>query len=153
MSDKAGLWISPDATATAVAVGWTRAGTTIAPTTAGDLVDLGTGGTTSSGKTLTGHKHVVFADSPYALGATDSVLLVDTTGGAVTIELDTIANMAGRHVLILDWVDNAAVANITIDGNGAEHINGVDFLTINTAGGGAYIYCDGTVTRTIQTTV
>lgn len=89
----------------------------------------------------------------YTALVTDHVILADTSGGAFTVTLPVVADAAG---LILVFVRTGAGANaLTIDGSGAETINGAannadmdaqyDMLTL---------YCDGTewfiISRYIQ---
>lgn len=72
---------------------------------------------------------VTFAMSPYAPLITDGVLLVDTTGGAVTIQLPLSAtrqNASGFVPLtVKDDKENAGVNAITVQRAGAELIDGI----------------------------
>jgi hypothetical protein len=86
---------------------------------------------------------VNFGMAPYAVVATDHVLGVTTAGGAVPIDLPPAASHADRHLLIKDEGGVAGAANITVNGNAAETIDGAltavllaNFAAIN-------IYCDG----------
>lgn len=68
---------------------------------------------------------VAFAQSPYPVKATaDLVLYVDTSGGAVEIDLPASAARLGLPLTIKDVTGNAASNNITIKPNGAETIDG-----------------------------
>lgn len=62
------------------------------------------------------------ADSPYTLQDGDGILLCDTTAGAITVNLPATADHVGR-VLTIKKTDVAANA-VTLDGNGAETIDG-----------------------------
>ncbi|XUM21075.1 hypothetical protein ACRAVF_27315 [Bradyrhizobium oligotrophicum S58] len=66
---------------------------------------------------------VTAAMSPYAPAASDSVLLVDTTGGAVEIDLTLAALRVGFPLTIKDYLGNAAANNITIKPSGAELVD------------------------------
>lgn len=72
---------------------------------------------------------VTFAISPYTPLLTDTILLVDTTGGAVTIQMPlsaTRVNASGRVPLtIKDDKENAAVNAISVVRAGAELIDGL----------------------------
>ncbi len=67
---------------------------------------------------------VTHANSPYAPLATDTFLLVDTTGGAVEIDMPLAANRNGISLAIKDDKGNAAVNNITIKPTAPETIDG-----------------------------
>lgn len=56
------------------------------------------------------------------LGVSNAIVLVDASGGAVTITLPTAASANGRHYTIKK-IDSSANA-VTIDGDGAETIDG-----------------------------
>jgi hypothetical protein len=87
--------------------------------------------------------NVITKSGAYTAKTTDHIILANTSGGAVTITLPAVADAAG---LILIFIRTGAGANaLTIDGDGAETINGAannadmdaqyDMLTL---------YCDGT---------
>lgn len=63
---------------------------------------------------------VTHAMSPYTPQPTDFFLLVDTTGGAVEIDLPAAATRGGISVLVKDYKGNAATNNITIKPNGTD---------------------------------
>lgn len=70
---------------------------------------------------------ITVANSPYTPLATDTFLMVDTTGGAIEIDLTAAAARNGVSLVIKDYKGNAAVNNITIKpvGGGApETIDG-----------------------------
>lgn len=83
---------------------------------------------------------VNFALSPYAVTTSDTVLWVDTSGGAVTITLPTGAARAGKSLEIKDISGNASTNNISIDPAPGETIDGLDPLLINIDFGGWKLY-------------
>jgi hypothetical protein len=84
-------------------------------------------------------------DSPYSLLVTDYQLLVDTTGGAVTVVLPTAQTVAGREVRIKDWKNNAGTNSITIQTQGSQQIefSASDYV-MSTNGDGVTLVSDGT---------
>lgn len=75
----------------------------------------------------------------YAPVAADSFLLVNRAG-VVTINLPTGASRNGYPLTIKDTSGAAQTNNITIDGNGAENIDGLATITIDVAYGGYTLY-------------
>jgi hypothetical protein len=75
--------------------------------------------------------NVAFADSPYTVGEFDDVLLIDTTGGAVTITLSSDWIAKKKSVTIKD-TGNAGTNNITVNTEGAETIDGSASDTLST---------------------
>lgn len=69
--------------------------------------------------------------SPYTPPATITDLLVDTTGGAVTITLPLAAARGGLGLLIKDVAGNAAVNNITINPTAPETVDGLSTIVIS----------------------
>lgn len=78
--------------------------------------------------------------TPYVVQPSDTLLYVDTTFSAITIQLPSEANRAGLPIGIKDIIGNAAANNITIMPFGAETIDGLSFITINAAYGGFILY-------------
>jgi len=75
--------------------------------------------------------------------ATDCIVISDlTVAGAVTVNLP--AGASKQVFFILDGKGDAATNNITIDGNGAETINGAATYVISTNKAGVGIIFDGT---------
>jgi len=72
----------------------------------------------------------------------ETVLLVDTSGGAVTVTLPPVAKNESRCYYIKD-TDGGANA-VTIDGNASETIDGSTTLVLATARGTAKLICTGT---------
>ena len=89
------------------------------------------------------HYDVAASDSPYSVAEGYSVLKVDCSGGEVTINLPAVASSADRILVIKDASGDATANNITIDGNGAETIDGALTAIINTDGGAVTLHCDG----------
>jgi hypothetical protein len=69
-------------------------------------------------------RRIAFADSPYTAVLTEEVILVDTSGGAIHIDLPTITSNSSKTYIICDATGNASTNNITIDGNSSETIDG-----------------------------
>lgn len=87
--------------------------------------------------------------SPYTVLLSDHLLGVDTSG-ARTLNLPAVADAgAGKEYIIKDETGTAGANNITIDGSGAETIDGAATLVINTNYGKARIYCTGSAWRTL----
>lgn len=74
----------------------------------------------------------------------EEVLLVDTSGGAVTVTLDASDANKGNIVSIVDVVGSANNNNITIDTSGSENIDGDSSKTIDTNYGEKMFVSDGT---------
>lgn len=80
----------------------------------------------------------------YNLKTSDYILAVsDTTSEAVAITLPTAQMVKGRDIVIKDTGMNAASKSITIDTEGAEHIDGSDTATLNTNGQAIQLFSDG----------
>lgn len=77
----------------------------------------------------------------YTVLVTDEVLLVDASGGAVTIALPAIASFEGFRLEII--VTNNA-NTITLDGDGSETINGQTTLTVAAVYGRVTLLCTST---------
>ena len=69
---------------------------------------------------------------------------VDTSGGAITLTLDTDDAVAGRRIVVKDVTGDAETNNLTVDTEGAETINGVASIIIIMNYGSAELYSDGT---------
>lgn len=86
----------------------------------------------------------------YTVLATDYYIGVTSTAAARTINLEAAATAgAGRVLIIKDESGGAGTNNITIDGNGAETIDGAGTLVIATNYGVATIICSGTAWFTV----
>jgi hypothetical protein len=75
---------------------------------------------------------------------------VDTSAGAITINLPSAAVLPGQKIYIFDYNGNSAVNPITLDGDGAETINGQLTQVINTNYGWCIIYSDGSNWRMLR---
>lgn len=78
----------------------------------------------------------------YTVKSSDKVLLVDASGGGVTLTLPAAASAKNSDVTIkkTDTTGNA----VTIDGNGSETIDGGLTAVIVTPYVALRLYCDGT---------
>lgn len=75
---------------------------------------------------------VVFAQTPYTVGAIDQFLGVNVTGGAITIKLPD-SPVTGRVYSVKDTVGNSSVSNITVTTTGgAVTIDGSATFVMNT---------------------
>lgn len=68
---------------------------------------------------------VNFAMSPYAVLSTDRILLVDATGGPVTINMMVSSARGGLDLVVKDDKDIAGTNAISVVRNGAELIDGL----------------------------
>ena len=75
---------------------------------------------------------VNFAMSPYTVQATDYLLEVDTTGGAVTIQTQASATRANRPFTVKDIAGNSSVNAISVLRTGAETIDGLTSYPMST---------------------
>lgn len=78
--------------------------------------------------------------SPYVVQSTDSILYVDSSGGAVTVTLPAAVNRNGFPLTIKDVAGAAATHNISIVPNGTETIDGLNPLPVNANYGGFRLY-------------
>ena len=81
---------------------------------------------------------VNFAASPYTVQASDYVLEVDTSGGAVTINMPSVALRGGKPLEVKDVTGNASANAISVVRNGTDTIDGqttypmaADFISLN----------------------
>jgi len=105
---------------------------------------------------------VNFAASPYSAASLNRWLAVDTSGGNVTINLPAVASNSGVEFMIVKTTSDSNT--VTIDGNGAETINGAatkilyaqnDFLIIKQMNGRWVIVSEkiaGFLTRSVTGT-
>jgi len=88
---------------------------------------------------MTGMKQAYLARTT-AYNATTSDYLIDCTTGTFTITLFAASGNAGRILII----KNSGTGTITVDGNGAETIDGATTQTLSTQWSRITIMCDGT---------
>lgn len=74
--------------------------------------------------------------SPHTVVAGENFLAVDTSGGAITINLQAALARSGVPLVVKDVSGNASTNNITIVPNGVETIEGLSSLTLNVDFGG-----------------
>lgn len=74
---------------------------------------------------------VNFAMSPYTVLATDYLLEVDTTGGAVTIQTQASATRGNKPFTVKDIVGNSAVNAISVLRTAAETVDGLTSYPID----------------------
>ena len=91
------------------------------------------------GQQLYNQTPVAFGASPYTPVATDSLLLVASSGGAITISLPSAASRNGYPLKVKDSTGNSLTNNITINRNGSDTIEGLTSIKIATAFGGYYL--------------
>lgn len=96
---------------------------------------------------------ITHADTPYTTPDNVSIIKCDVVAGILIINLPAVASSTNRRITILDWTGHAAAFNITIAAQGGETINGLALVKIVTNNGGAELYCDGIVWKTLQVTV
>ena len=103
------------------------------------LIDLGI---LTNGPVTLGITALTSASSPYTVTASDQYLRVDTSSGAVTINLPAKASSDGRQLTVkkVTLDDNA----ITLDGNSTDTIDGAATQTIYGQYEGLTIRCDAT---------
>lgn len=82
---------------------------------------------------------VDFADSPYTVPANVSYLAVNTSGGAITINLGAAEARNGVALIIKDVSGDAAANNITINPDGAETIDELASIAVNVDFGGFHL--------------
>lgn len=107
----------------------------IVPSVAGDILDYHLFRRTAVGAT------------PFAASATNYGILGVTLAGAITINLPAIASLTEPQRVIYKVVDERGSASsgaITINGNGANTINGSSSLVISEDYGAKTLYNDGT---------
>lgn len=73
--------------------------------------------TVSTSTLITGDDHIVFLDT--------------SVGPAFTVTLPSAIGLTGVHFIFIDISNNANNFNVTIDGNGAETINGAATYVID----------------------
>jgi hypothetical protein len=87
-------------------------------------------------------KTITSVDSPYTVLATDETILCDCTGGAITVNLIASATAINQqfHVKKIDGTSNT----LTVDGSGAETIDGDTTYVLGVKYESITLHCDGT---------
>jgi hypothetical protein len=81
------------------------------------------------------------ADTPYTVLSSDHFITCDASGGAIEVDLPAVlGNIGKEYVIKITDATNA----VTIDGNGAETIDGAATLVLNAVYDAAHLICDGT---------
>jgi hypothetical protein len=86
---------------------------------------------------------ITFADSPYTATVQRRVILADTSGGAIVINIPPAADWKGGTITVKDAVGNAAAAAISMIPNGGEKIDGAGAVSITVAWRAFVLYSDG----------
>ncbi len=103
---------------------------------------LTVGGLSNAGSTVIDRVDKASGDSPYEMTATDHYIGLDTSGGAIQVDLQGAGDAAeGRVIIIKDETGDAATNNITVDANGSETIDGSETQVINNAYGSLTLVC------------
>jgi hypothetical protein len=84
------------------------------------------------GQQLYNQTTVLIGASPYTPAATDALLLVTSSGGAITISLPTAASRSGYPIGIKDISGQAGTNNITINRASSDTIDGLTSIKIAT---------------------
>lgn len=75
---------------------------------------------------------VTSANSPYAVLASDYIILANTSAPTITINLPDAALNTGRNLIIKDYFGNGSNINITINATGGQIIDGQTSKVIST---------------------
>ena len=106
--------------------------------TASPVATLTVNGSVASKITSINNSH-----SPYSITATDHIILADSFGGAITINLPACSSNSGRIIIVKDVGAGAGSNNITISRNGSDQIDGSNSIAINTNRGYVQLVSDG----------
>lgn len=117
------------------------------PTTVDLTVGAGQGLTVNAdGKTIMAvpFRSVDSDDSPVTLAAADAVIAVDTSGGAVTINMPNPTTVeSGRNFTIIDTGSAGTNAITVADSTSSSLINGQNSQTIDQNRGSFGVFCSG----------
>jgi hypothetical protein len=116
-------------------IGSTGADPVLSTLTAGTGITIsnGAGSITIAASGTSNFNYTNVNTSPYVVTATDEYLSVDSSGGAITVQLPNAATL-GRAYIIKDRTGSAAVHNITVTTvGGAVNIDGAVTFVMNTA--------------------
>ena len=85
---------------------------------------------------------ITFGDTPYSVVAADELIVVNATGGAVTVTLPAAASSNGRQIRVKKT--DSSANSVTVDGNGAETIDGSANVQLLAQHEVVLLVCDGT---------
>lgn len=89
-------------------------------------------------------KRTTVADTAYTILKSDHLVAVTSLTAPRTLTLPAAASNARRHLVVKDESGAAGTYAITIDGNGAETVDGAANVTIGANYGAVRLYCNGT---------
>lgn len=116
------------------------------PNVSADMVGTGTSNTLTN-KWIQGLRiNYNPKTATYTALLTDDFIPVDATSGNVTINLPAVSGNGGKY-FIVQKTDSSA-NTVTIDGNGAETINGATTFVITVQYHAILLWCDGTEWKT-----
>lgn len=109
------------------------------------LSRLAVDGTTTTGTLSTSGfiSVLVTKTTTYAITATDSNIMVNTTGGAVTVTLPTAVGVSGQRYTIKDWKGTANSNKITIATTSSQTIDAQTSFIISSIYGEVTLVSDG----------
>lgn len=87
---------------------------------------------------------ITVADSPYSVAPLDVFIGVDTSGGAITVNLPPASSSAGRVIEVYDISGFANTTSFVVQPSGGDLISGAASQTISEAYSGITIISDGT---------
>jgi hypothetical protein len=94
--------------------------------------------------TTLSHRTLTILDSPYTIQATDYIVGIDTTNGAVTINLPSASEAgAGFTFIVKDEGGRTAVANVTVQAPVTQYIDGADCMVVKTNYSSYQLYTNG----------
>lgn len=91
--------------------------------------------------------------SDATLLTTETVVLADASAGAITLTLPAASGVTPRTLYFIKKIDSALANLVTIDGNGAETIDGSLTITLAHRGEGVVLQTDGTNWQVLQRTI
>jgi len=125
--------INVGSTATVVTESGDQLGTAVITAGTGITITPGANAITISSSGLTNLAYTNVNSSPYVVLVTDDYLSVDSSGGAITVQLPNAATLS-RTFIIKDRTGSAATHNITVTTvGGAVNIDGATTFIMNTA--------------------
>lgn len=90
------------------------------------------------------HRTLTVLDSPYTVQTSDYIVGVNTTNGAVNINLPSASEAgAGFTFIVKDEGGQTAVANVIVQAPVTQYIDGADCLVVNTNYSSYQLYTNG----------